>query len=130
MPKSYVVPEIVQLGRDDWVRLRNIRLWALKDSPDSFLSTYDKELSYSEDHWRAEFDRGDWHVGTGNGEDIGLLGVTREPHTPADECYLEYLWVAPGSRRSGLAFRMVTTILDVLRDSGIRISYLWVLTAD
>ena len=32
-----------------------------------------------------------------DGQDVGLLGVTRAAWMPSRECYLEYLWVAPGS---------------------------------
>ena len=68
--------------------LRDIRLSALAESPHAFLATYEREKAYSEDQWRAEFTRGDWIVGFLDGRPAGLLGVTQDPHTPADACYL------------------------------------------
>jgi ribosomal protein S18 acetylase RimI-like enzyme len=44
-----------------------------------------------------------------------------------DQCYLEYMWVAPKCRRSGLALRMLAVVLDRLRARGVRTVYLWVL---
>jgi ribosomal protein S18 acetylase RimI-like enzyme len=107
--------------------LRDIRLAALLDSPDTFLSTYEKERLFGDVHWRAEFDRGDWHIGYADGEPIVLLGVTRDADTPADACYFEYLWVAPGHRRRGVALRMIKVVLDRLSADGVRTVLLWVL---
>ena len=74
--------------------LRDIRLAALYESPNAFPSTYEREKAYAEGKWRAEFTRGDWNAGFVDGRAAGLLGVTQEPDTPADACYLEYLRVA------------------------------------
>ena len=107
--------------------MRDIRLGALLDSPDTFLSTYKEERLFGDDHWRAEFDRGDWHVGFAEGEPVALLGVTRDSSTPADACFLGYLWVAPGHRRRGVALRMIKVVLDRLPADGVRTVLLWVL---
>ena len=46
---------------------------------------------------------------------------------PSQECYLEYMWVAPGLRRSGVASMLLRTVLDRLRDSGVHTVRLYVL---
>jgi len=121
------MPDIKPLVPDEWERLKKIRLAALQESPDAFLSTYDKENAFSDKEWQAEFDRGIWHVCTRSGRLIGLVGVTRERETPSDERFLEYIWVAPGSRREHVALEMVGAVLDDLRVAGVRTVYLWVL---
>jgi ribosomal protein S18 acetylase RimI-like enzyme len=127
MSKSGFVPDIEQLDPDDWRDLRDIRLSALKDSPHAFLHTYEQEEQRSEEEWRAEFDRGDWYIGTIDGAPAGLLCVTREDGAPADECYLESLWVLPEYRRAGVGYAMLTQVLAQLRADGIRTAFLWVL---
>lgn len=107
--------------------LRDIRLTALSESPNAFLSTYDREKAYSEDRWRAEFTRGEWNVGFLDSRPASLLGVTRDPDTPADARYLEYLWVAPHCRGRHLALDMIAAVLDGLRARGMRTAFLWVL---
>ncbi|MGH3156867.1 MAG: GNAT family N-acetyltransferase [Streptosporangiaceae bacterium] len=107
--------------------MRDIRLAALHDSPDRFLSTYEKERLFGDDHWRAEFGRGDWHIGFAGGEPVGLLGVTHEADTPAGACYFEYLWVAPDHRGRGVALRMIEVVLDRLSAAGMRTVFLYVL---
>jgi ribosomal protein S18 acetylase RimI-like enzyme len=127
MSKSRFMPDIRPLVPDEWFILRDIRLTALAESPDAFLSTYEREKVYVEDRWRAEFTRGDWNVGFLSGRPASLLGVTREPDTPADACYLEYLWVAPDCRRRHVALDMIAGVLDGLRARGMRTAFLWVL---
>jgi ribosomal protein S18 acetylase RimI-like enzyme len=127
VPKLGLPLEIRLLTRDDWVELRNIRLAALQESPDAFLSTYQQEVVYDSDRWRTEFDRGNWYVGIRAGAPVSLLGVTRGTGTPIHECYLEYLWVAPEHRRSGIASGMLTAILERLRTAAVGTTFVWVI---
>jgi ribosomal protein S18 acetylase RimI-like enzyme len=127
MPKSWFMPQIKLLHPDEWRTLQTIRLSALRESPRSFLSTYEREKDYGEERWRAEFDRGDWSIGIIRGTPASLLGTTREPGMPSHECYLEYLWVSPEHRRLGVALKMVTTVIERLRAYGVRTAFLWVL---
>jgi ribosomal protein S18 acetylase RimI-like enzyme len=121
------VPDFTLLTSADWPRLRCIRLTALLESPHTFLHTHEQEKGYGEDFWRTEFTRGDWTIGHLDGIAVGLIGTTREPHTPPDQCYIEYLWVDPRCRRSGLASSMLAAVLDRLRDEGVTTALLWVL---
>jgi ribosomal protein S18 acetylase RimI-like enzyme len=125
--KSRLVPDIELLAREEWLTLRDIRLSALRESPHAFLSTYEREKSFSERRWLAEFGRGHWAIGILHGTPISLLGATREPGTPADKCYLEYLWVTPECRRSGVASSMLAAVLDHVQALGVRTVFLWVL---
>lgn len=115
------------LNEADWPRLRQIRLAALKSDPLAFLHTYQSELQFDERRWRDEFSRGSWTVLLEQGQMIGLLGATREPETPPDTCYLEYMWVVPEFRRAGNAAALVTSVLDEVKRDGIATVLLWVL---
>ena len=44
-----------------------------------FLSTVEREKAWEQPDWEEEFKRGVWYFGRVSGEDIGLIGVTREP---------------------------------------------------
>lgn len=119
------------LAEDDWRRLRDLRLQALNTDPAAFLASHETEAAFAEQRWRQEFTRGEWHVMHAAGQhrglrDVGLLGVTRLAATPWGR-YLEYLWVAPGVRRLGLASNLLQTVLDRLRDSGVHIVWLYIL---
>lgn len=120
------------LAEDDWPRLRDIRLKALNTDPTAFLASHETEAAFAERQWRQEFTRGEWHVMRAAGQDpgrrdVGLLGVTRLPGMPMQECYLEYMWVAPGFRRRRMASILLRTVLRRLRNSGVRTVWLYIL---
>lgn len=127
MSESCFMSDIKLLVPDEWPMLREIRLTALKESPEAFLAQYDDEREFDEPRWRSEFDRGEWYLGFRLRRAVSLLGCTRESKTPPSECYLEYLWVSPESRHEGVAFHLLTTVIDRLRRSGVRRAFLWVL---
>lgn len=131
MSKWGLMPNIRMLVPDEWHILRDVRVSALHESPQNFLSTYEREEKFDEASWRAEFSRGDWYVGIADGqppdEPVSLVGITREPAMPAHQRFLEYLWVMPGFRGRSIAFDMINLVLDRLKSSGIRTVFLWVL---
>ena len=116
-----------RLDRDEWKVLRDARLIALRESPRSFLARYDQEEKYGQERRETEFDRGDWFVGELDDRHVFLTGVTRESCTPADECHLEYVWVAPDLRRRGTASDKLSDIIGKLKGSGVRTVFLWIL---
>lgn len=118
---------IVALRRNQWRRLRRVRLTALGQSPEAFLGNYAKEIRFRKKRWEAEFRRGEWYIGLLSGRPVSLLGVTREGRTPGDTRYLEYLWVDMAHRRCGLGASMMTDVLARLREAGMRTALLWVL---
>lgn len=118
------------LTEDDWSRLQDIRLSALQNYPGAFLSSYERESGYDEQRWRQEFSRGTWNILVADGEDAGLLGVTREQAMSLQECYLEYLWIAPDLRRSGAASMLLRTVLDRLRAAEVHTVWLYILNGN
>ena len=123
--------DVKVLTPNDWRVLREIRLTALSESPEMFLSIYEQEAGYDESKWQSEFTRGDWYVGMAAPESpdkpVSVLGITREPDSPDHHCFLEYVWVAPGFRRRGVASTMIRRVLGQLRSVGVRTVFLWVL---
>jgi ribosomal protein S18 acetylase RimI-like enzyme len=115
------------LTEQEWHVLRDVRLIALKDSPESFLSNYDQEVDYDERRWRAEFNRGDWMIASRQGATVGFLGATRYMDIPSTDRYLEYLWVSPISRRSGVASIIIRAVLGHLGAEGVAAVWLWIL---
>jgi ribosomal protein S18 acetylase RimI-like enzyme len=115
------------LTEDEWPRLQSIRLTALGEDPPAFLFSHEKEATYLEPEWRQEFSRGQWNIMVSDHKDIGLLGVTREDTMSEQECYLEYLWVAPGFRRTGMASLLLRMVLTRLKASGVHTVWLYIL---
>lgn len=127
MTDLFFVVRTEVLNEYEWPRLREARLTALKEAAGAFLSNYGRELRYGEEDWRAEFSRGEWTLMTRYGRLVGLIGVTREATTPPSECYLEYLWISPEFRRSGVASDLIKIVLKRLIKSGVTTVWLWIL---
>ena len=127
MSKSGFVPDIQRLDRDRWEALRDLRLAALADSPDEFLATLAGESRYQQRQWMAEFDRASWHICEDRDRPVGFIGISYYPQTPYDGYYLEYLWVSPPWRHSGIASDLVAHALELLREARCEIAYLWIL---
>lgn len=116
------------LDEDQWQQLRDVRLTALSQSPNSFLSSYNAEIVYSEEQWRSEFHRGEWIVVVDETElPIALIGVTESDDIPPADRYLEYLWVSPEKRRFKLATGLIRAVLKPLEASGAGAVWLWIL---
>lgn len=115
------------LTADDWQDLRRMRLVALKDSPRSFLSRYEDELRFGEDQWRAEFRRGSWILACLAGEPVGMVGVTAFNDIPAQDRYIEFLWIEPCLRGTGLASAFVGKLIDELAGARVGSVWLWIL---
>jgi ribosomal protein S18 acetylase RimI-like enzyme len=127
MSESWFMPDIESLAPRQWPTLRTIRLAALEEAPDSFLARYEDQRDWEPAQWRAEFVRGEWSIGFNLKKPISLLGCTREESTPLDECYLEYLWVSPEFRNTGIGYSMLVNAIERLRKAGVRTAFLWVL---
>jgi ribosomal protein S18 acetylase RimI-like enzyme len=115
------------LTENEGPRLRDIRLAALQEYPSAFMSSYEREAAYSQRRWAEEVVRGEWHIMLVDDKEVGLVGVTREDGMSAQQCYLEALWIAPGSRRSGVGSVFLRTVLERLRDNGVHTVWLYIL---
>jgi GNAT superfamily N-acetyltransferase len=94
---------------DDWQRWRDLRLRALRDTPDAFGSTYEREAAFDEAVWRGRLEDpgsvsaialdGDESVAMGAGfQDVpGLLHVVA-------------MWVAPEARGHRLAHAVLQVV--------------------
>jgi GNAT superfamily N-acetyltransferase len=111
--------EIRTLGPDDWQIKRELRLAALRDTPEAFGSTYADAARRDEEQWRA------WPTGGARlfsawstpREPVGLAGADRadEPGT----AYLFAMWVAPTARRQGVAGALIEAVSDWARTEGL-----------
>ena len=134
MSDSYQI-SLETIASDDWRRLRRIRLFALRESPEAFLASYLQEKAHPKDWWLAELARGHWHVAVprrklvsfSRRKPLSFLGVTRQRDMAAHVRCIEYLWVTPRKRRSGIGLDFISLIVRRLRSEGVRTVILAVL---
>lgn len=95
-----------RVAADDWETWRDIRLRSLRDSPDAFGSTLEREAAYDEADWRERMRKGPRVLVVEDGQAVALGGGF-----PNDQTLMVFgMWTAPGHRGRGHA----TVILDVV----------------
>lgn len=123
----------------DWPALKVVRLAALADAPEAFVSTLASERDFPDERWQewlrstpATF--GLFRVG---GPDhpaeprIAGMAAARDrprPWQPADlrEWYLMSVWVSRDLRGTGAAARMIDVVREQARRAGAERIRLWV----
>jgi predicted GNAT family acetyltransferase len=113
--------QVRAVSADDWKVWREIRLRSLKDAPDAFGSTYDREVGFTEAEWR------DWLRGTAllvydDGVPVAMgASFDDEP----DETMIVAMWTAPEHRGRGAAKLVLSWLVRDTLERGRR-PHLWV----
>lgn len=110
-------PQIGVMTPSDWQVYKSIRLQSLLDSPDSFGSTYAREVLLTDVEWRARLEPsvrviealpliGEW-----NGQPVALAwGMIHANATNVAHIY--QMWVRPESRGKGIAKALLRQIVQ------------------
>lgn len=119
----------------EWREYRDIRLRALRDSPDAFGSTYEAEVARSDGAWSARI-----AASTSSGIDRVLLAYNREVLCGLVWCKLSgaepgtadvfQMWVDPGSRGLGAGRALLNEALAWAKSVDVRCVRLGVTAAD
>ena len=103
---SSTMCEVRRVGPDDWEAWRDIRLRSLRDSPDAFGSTYEREAAFEEADWREQADGRPGVLVLEDGPPVALGGGFA-----ADGALQVFgMWTEPAHRGRGHA----RAILDVV----------------
>jgi RimJ/RimL family protein N-acetyltransferase len=114
---------IRQIDPDEWELFREVRLAALRDAPYAFGSTYERERTVDEEHWRERLANRAQFAAVLDGEIVGTAaGIDSDQTTAA----LISMWVAPPARGKGVGQRLVDAVLDWARQAGYGSVCLWV----
>lgn len=101
---------------------REVRLRALRDTPQAFGSTYAKEVQFSDEEWLQRVARWSGESGIGylameGGDGCGIAGVLLEEDGACG--HLVSMWVAPTHRKCGTGRLLVNAIAGWVRQRGI-----------
>lgn len=124
------------LAEDDWETYRQMRLGALKDSPQAFVSTHEEELAYDEDFWRLRMRRSTRLLAVLDDQPLGILSLgdalplpsEDDNEIPVDQRVGELfgMWVDPQARGTGVAWRLVDAAAVEARSQRRTHLMLWV----
>jgi GNAT superfamily N-acetyltransferase len=110
------------LGPDDYELVRTIRLRCLREEPDAFGSTYEREVAFTDAVWigRLRPDANPHYVAEApDGTPAGIAaGVPDE--TDEDVANLVAMWVDPRARGTGAADELITAVIRWAESAGYR----------
>lgn len=103
---------------DEWEKVRDLRLEALKDSPTAYLERYEDAVGLSADEWRARAERSaqganntKWVAETEDGHWVGsMTGYVGDD----GEAWVVAVYVAPAvrGRAAGVTDRLLDAVID------------------
>lgn len=117
--------KIRKLSPEDWCEYKTIRLESLRDAPDSFGSTLNREASFTPEQWQARlrvskniFDSVAYSAIVDHSS-IGLVSCV--VHASGDEsAHLYQMWVSPGFRNGGVGTALLEHAKLWANDRGVR----------
>lgn len=115
------------LQEDDWHSYREVRLAALRESPEAFLATYAEEAEQPEQYWRNCVVQAHRLLALRDGEPVGVASVEMIEGAPQSANFYD-LWVTPEARNTGVASRLVQIAIDQAIQDGCTNLYYWVST--
>ncbi|TWE06911.1 GNAT family N-acetyltransferase [Rudaeicoccus suwonensis] len=114
------------LGEDDWQVYRDVRLAALRDAPEAFVASATQEQEFDEEFWRTRMARSRRLVAEQDGTVVGVVSIGRRPGGDERVGELFGLWVTPGLRGQGVAWKLVQAGVDQARSDDFGFVAYWV----
>lgn len=122
------VVAVEELSPNDWQRLRDIRLAALRSDGHAFGGNLEAESQMTETEWQSKFEIITGLVAVLNGIDIGFMLVENLKGDFGTTCWVGSCWVGSEHRRKG-ALRALFDYVDAVheeRDWGIQGLGVWI----
>jgi ribosomal protein S18 acetylase RimI-like enzyme len=110
---------IEHAGPDDWERVRAVRLRALQDAPDAFLTTVEQARAKSAEAWREQLasTAAATFLALIDGRDVGMAVGAPHHHDPG-EAGLYGVWVATEARGRGVGVDLLAAVTTWARERG------------
>jgi RimJ/RimL family protein N-acetyltransferase len=102
----------------EYLRLKQIRLAALKDSPNSFGAKYEVLKDRPDNYWQQVLKVSSWCLVSADSVDIGLLAVDRADKDRNSDCWLSGWWITPSHRGQGVSKLMAQWVYELCRKNG------------
>jgi RimJ/RimL family protein N-acetyltransferase len=117
---------IKKLGKNDWRQWREIRLEALKKSPDSFMSySFEEEDKTSDDMWAKQLESCLMFGYFVNNEIVGCCGLLLEKRVKISHtATLCRMYVKDEMRGNGIGLELVNAVKDYAKNNDVKHLYL------
>ncbi len=94
--------EISLLSRDEWERLKAIRIRALTENSEAFGQTLEEVKALSKEDWFKYYEKSDYLIASIDGTDIGMLYIEVLNGDHGATCWIGGCWTDPAYRGKGV----------------------------
>lgn len=104
------------LSESDWATYKRLRLTSLKDSPDAFGSTYERESLFTDALWKSRLNLADGNpdalplIASTQNSALGLAWGRVHENTPR-VANIYQMWVSPNARGQGVGRALLSRIV-------------------
>jgi GNAT superfamily N-acetyltransferase len=117
--------EIRRVGPAEWKLYRELRLAALRDSPDAFASTLARERGFTRWTWKSRLRFAVTVIAYLDGRPVGTATLIGDRRVASGR-EIVAMWVRPDARGQGIASQLLTHLVEVARTDGASRIALWV----
>lgn len=114
------------LSEAEWELYREMRLRALRESPDAFVADIATEEDYDEQLWRDRMNRSDRMICYSGDDPVGIASVRMNEALFENAAELFSLWISPSLRGEGLAAKLVVAASELAEKKGASQLVYWV----
>lgn len=118
--------EIREAGTGDWQAMRDVRLAALRDAPQAFASTYEREAAFTEADWQRRIAQGGSFLAYAPELGTAPAGIAGGFETGPGTIELVSMWVTPRARGHGIGQALVEAVAGWARARSASRLHLWV----
>jgi GNAT superfamily N-acetyltransferase len=118
--------EVREVGPDDWLIMRDVRLEALRGAPYAFASTYAREARFSEAEWRRRASSRDIFLAYLPELGAAPAGIAAGFEDGPGAFELVSMWVRPQARGQMAGSALITAVVDWARARDAPALHLWV----
>ena len=101
----------------DFIRLKNLRLSALKDAPYAFGAKYENELLNPDTQWQERLNNTYWCFVVADGVDVGLLAVDKADKDRNSDCWLSSWWINEDFRGQDIPQLMLEWVVKLSKEN-------------
>ena len=94
--------EVNILSKNEWERLRTIRIRALRENPEAFGADLNEVETRLKEDWLRDYAKEDYLVASINGVDVGMLYIEVLTGDHGATCWIGGCWTDPVHRGKGV----------------------------
>ena len=116
--------EFSRLAPDDWEKVRDLRLRALRDEPKAFGESPEEADLITEGEWRDRLEKGTYLFAMKNGEIVGMVSTRRDRLAKTKHVvHIQGMYITPEARGQGIAYELLKKAMEESQKEAFTIKF-------